>query len=44
LGELGVEKEAIAKMAEDAVRMVMTSNNIRTATAADCAFILERAL
>jgi len=44
LGELGVKKESIAKMAEDAVRMVMTPNNIRTATAEDCEFILEMAL
>ena len=44
LSSLGVEKEMIAKMAEDATRMVMTPNNIRPATAEDCASILEMAL
>ena len=44
LRELGVEKESIEKMAEDATRMVMTPNNIREATAADCVSILEMAL
>ena len=44
LSELGVKKEMITKMAEDATRMVMTPNNIRPATAEDCASILEMAL
>ncbi len=44
LSELGVKKEMIAEMAEDATRMVMTPNNIRPVTAEDCASVLEMAL
>lgn len=44
LREVGVERAKIEKMADEATRMAMIGNNIRTATVEDCRAILEEAL
>ncbi len=44
LGELGVQRADLQKIAEDSTRMAMFGNNIRPATAAECVALLERYL
>lgn len=44
LGEVGLQKSDIPRLAEGATRMAMFANNVRQATADDCVNILEGAL
>jgi alcohol dehydrogenase class IV len=44
ISELGVTKDAIPKMAEQATRMAMIGINIRPASEADCIQVLESAM
>jgi alcohol dehydrogenase class IV len=44
LAEVGVQKADISKLAENTTRMAMFANNIRQATAEDCAKLLEEYL
>jgi alcohol dehydrogenase len=44
LREVQVEASSIAAMAEEAMRMAMISNNVRTVTVDDCRQVLEAAL